>query len=160
MRWGAFVAAAPEIGALAAARVAADRLVLVGTLRRDGSPRITPVEAFVLGDELMLGMMRRSKKALDLLDDPRLAVHSATADPAGAEGDVKLYGRAVDVTDPALRTAYGDVLEERIQWRPPEPFHLFAVDIESAAFMRFGSEPLALRWTPNGGEVRLRHPDA
>jgi hypothetical protein len=159
MRWGAFVAAAPQIGALAAGRVAADRLVLVATLRADGSPRISPVEAFVVRDELLLGMMWRSRKALDLERDPRLAVHSASADPAGTEGDVKLYGRAIDVAEPALRIAYADVLEERIEWRPPEPFHLFAVDVESAGFMRFGPEPLALRWTPGGGEVRLRHPD-
>ena len=159
MRWGAFLAAAPELGALSAGRLAADRLVLVATLRRDGSPRISPVEAFVIPGELMLGMMWQSRKALDLLRDPRLAVHSATADPAGTEGDVKLYGRAVDVAEPALRTAYADVLEERIQWRPPEPFHLFAVDIEAAGVMRFGPAPLALRWTPEAGESRLRHPD-
>jgi len=159
MRWDAFVAVAPEIGPLADGRISADRLVLVGTLRRDGSPRISPVEAFVVRGELLLGMMWRSRKALDLLRDPRLAVHSATADPAGTEGDVKLSGRAFDVLDPALRTAYGDVLEERIQWRPPEPFHLFSVDVESAGYVRFGPEPLALRWTPGEGEVRLRHPD-
>jgi hypothetical protein len=159
MNWQTFVEAAPELGAFAEGRLAANRLVLAGTLRSDGSPRISPVEAFVVLDDLMLGMMWQSRKALDLVRDPRLVVHSATSDPGGTEGDVKLYGRALDVTDPALRTAYGDVLEERIQWRPPEPFHLFAVDVESAGFVRFGSEPVALRWSPDEGERRLRHPD-
>jgi hypothetical protein len=159
MRWAEFVRAAPQLGALAEERLAANRLVLVGTLRRDGSPRISPVEAFIVQGELMLGMMWRSKKALDLVRDPRLVVHSATADPAGTEGDVKLFGRAMDVSDPDLRTAYADVLEERIDWRPPEPFHLFAVEIESAAFIRFGPERQALRWTAAAGERRLRHPD-
>jgi Pyridoxamine 5'-phosphate oxidase len=159
MNWRAFVAAAPELGAFAEQRLAANRLVLVGTLRGDGAPRISPVEAFVVRDDLMLGMMWQSKKALDLVRDPRLVVHSATTDPAGTEGDLKLYGWALDVSDPALRSAYGDVLEERIQWRPPEPFHLFALAVESAGFVRFGPEPVALRWSPDDGERRLRHPD-
>ncbi len=46
---------------------------------------------------------RASRKALDLLRDPRLVVHSPTSDRAGTEGDFKLYGRAVDVPDPKRR---------------------------------------------------------
>jgi hypothetical protein len=153
------VHAAPRLGPLAESRLAANRLVLVGTLRRDGSPRVSPVEAFVVRDDLMLGMMWQSKKALDLVRDPRIVVHSAVVDPSGTEGDVKLSGRAANVTDPALRSAYADTLEERIRWRPPEPFHLFALDVESAAFMRFGPEPMALAWSGAGGERLLRHPD-
>jgi hypothetical protein len=73
-------------------------------------------------------------------------VHSATTDREGAEGDFKLYGQAVDVPDAAVRERYADVLEAKIDWRPPEPYHLFHVDIESAAYVSFGEGGYGLKW--------------
>ena len=51
-------------------------------------------------------------KALDLRRDPRVAIHSPSNDPDEAHpgawsGDAKLAGRAVEVTDPAVREAFG-----------------------------------------------------
>jgi Pyridoxamine 5'-phosphate oxidase len=160
VNWQAFEQAAPELAAIGTARIEKDRLVLVGTLRADGSPRISPVEAFIVDGELLLGMMWRSRKALDLLRDPRLVVHTPTCDPDGTEGDFKAYGRAVDVTDAALRARYADVLEARIDWRPSEPFHLFSEEVQSAGYIVFGKEPVAMRWNPSNGFSRIRHPDA
>jgi hypothetical protein len=40
--WGALEAAAPEIARLGRERLHAAGVALLGTLRRDGSPRITP----------------------------------------------------------------------------------------------------------------------
>jgi hypothetical protein len=109
--------------------------------------------------ELLLGMMWRSQKALDLLRDPRLAVHSAQCDREGTEGDFKLYGRVSDATDPDLRRRYGDVLQAKIDWRPEEPYHLFAVDVERAGYIRFGEGRRVLRWTPEAGTEGISHPD-
>ena len=50
--------------------------------------------------ELQLGMMWRSRKALDLMRDARCAVHSTTCDKDGSEGDFKVYGTAEHVLDP------------------------------------------------------------
>jgi hypothetical protein len=50
-------------------------------------------------------------------------------------------------------------LQERIDWRPSEPFHLFALDIESAGYIRFGDDRLVLRWNPERGPERIPHPD-
>ena len=44
-------------------------------------------------------------KALDLLRDPRVTVHSVVADRSGTEGEFKVYGRAEDVRDPADASA-------------------------------------------------------
>ena len=49
---------------------------MLGTLRADGSPRISPCEVDLVDGRLCFGMMWQSHKALDLLRDPRLAVHS------------------------------------------------------------------------------------
>ena len=149
---------APGLAALGLERFERSGLCLIGTLRADGSPRISPIEPFIVRGELMLGMMWQSRKALDLVRDPRIVVHSAVSNRDGSEGDFKLYGRVHDVPDPALRTAYGDTLFEKIDWRPEEPFHLFAVDVEQAAFIKFGEGHRALRWTPEGGEERIKHP--
>ncbi len=97
-------------------------------------------------------MMWQSPKAVDLLRDPRCAVHSCTSDRMGAEGDFKLYGRAVDVSEPELREAYRDAIRSRIDWAPDEPnYHLFAIDVESAGFVIFGDERYGLAWDPVGG---------
>jgi hypothetical protein len=120
---------------LAEARIDAEGLVLVGTLRRNGWPRISPVEPLIEDGTLYLGMMWRSRKALDLLADPRCVVHSVVRDKAGTEGDVKVYGRAVDVADADERERYCQALEARIGWRPEsDEFHLFAVDITEVGY--------------------------
>ena len=159
MNWESFVEAAPELAAMGRGRFDSTGLCLVGTIRMDGSPRISPCEIYVVDGSLMLGMMWRSKKAIDLLRDPRLAVHSTTCDREGTEGDFKLYGRAVEVPDPARRERYADALESKIQWRPPEPYHLFEIDIETAAYIEFGEGQQAMRFTRDRGFERIRHPD-
>lgn len=160
MRWEEFLDRAGELGELAKDRIAGQELCMLGTIRADGSPRISPCEVYVVDGELLLGMLWRSRKALDLLRDPRIAVHSVQCDKSGASGDVKLYGSVVDVTDLGLRTRYGDTLQAAIDWRPSEPYHLFALDIREAGYMSFGDAHRAMRWTERGGLDQLRHPDA
>ncbi|HMD46725.1 MAG TPA: pyridoxamine 5'-phosphate oxidase family protein [Acidimicrobiales bacterium] len=134
--WDDFVGAAPELAALSAERLEGPGLCLVGTLRRNGWPRISPVEPLVAHGRLYLGMMWQSKKALDLLADPRCVVHRVVTDAAGTEGDVKLYGRAAAVTDPGERERYAVALEARIGWRPEgEEWHLFALDLTEVGYV-------------------------
>jgi hypothetical protein len=153
MQWDEFVKACPEIGEQAQERFARDELVLLGTLRRDGWPRISPCEVDMAEGHLMLGMMWRSPKALDLRRDPRLAVHSVQCDRNAAQPDVKLYGRGVDITDPSLREAFREAIRARIHWAPDEPgFHLFTLDVSRAASVAFGSgEERVTAWDPNDG---------
>jgi hypothetical protein len=114
MRWEEFAAAAPELAGVGRELLERAGLCFLGTLRRNGWPRISPCEPFIVDGELMLGMMWQSRKARDLLRDPRLTLHNAHADRVGAEGDFKLYGRALDVTDPAQRERYAQTLKEKI----------------------------------------------
>jgi Pyridoxamine 5'-phosphate oxidase len=132
--WGDFRRAAPDLREVADARIGQAGLVLVGTLRANGWPRISPVEPLVVDDHLYLGMMWQSKKALDLLRDPRCVVHSATVDKAATDGDVKVYGTARAVDDPAVLGRYGEALFARIGWRPEGDFHLFAIDVVEVGY--------------------------
>lgn len=121
-------------------------MVMLGTLRKDGAPRISPVEVIFTEGQLYLGMMWRSKKALDLLRDPRCALHSATSNRDGSQGDFKVFGRAVEVNDAEERSRYCDALYEKIDWKPEEPeFHLFSIDIESATLIEFKDEKMTHR---------------
>jgi hypothetical protein len=153
MRWDEFTRAAPELAALGDERLRARELCLVGTLRRNGWPRITPVEPDFVDGELMLGMMWRSPKALDLLRDPRLVVHSVVTRRDGDEGDFKLYGRARQIDDPEVRARYRATIKERIDWEPEEPgYHLFAIEVESAGFVTFAPDDrYGLAWDPEQG---------
>jgi hypothetical protein len=156
VKWVEFERACPQIASLARDRFAKDELVMLGTLRSDGSPRISPCEIDIVAGHLFLGMMWRSKKALDLLRDPRCVVHSITRDRMGTEGDVKLYGRMTDVHEPELRRAYRAALKARTGWEPDEPeFHLFSMDVESAAYAIFGEDHHALAWSAADGLRRL-----
>ncbi|HXJ66802.1 MAG TPA: hypothetical protein VNN79_23840 [Actinomycetota bacterium] len=153
MRWSEFTSACPEIAELARKRFVRDELVLLGTVTRDGWPRISPCELDFVGDELMMGMMWRSPKALDLLRGSPLVVHSVQADRHATDPDIKLMGRGVEVTDPPAREAYRDAIRARIDWAPEEPnFHVFALDVERAAVLSFADERETVTlWDPQSG---------
>ncbi len=139
--WGEFAGEEPGLAALGEAQFARTGLALVGTLRRDGWPRISPVEPFIVDAQLYLGMMWRSVKALDLRRDPRCVVHSTVWDRAGTEGEFKVYGRAVEVVDREERRRFGDAVFTAIGFRPEEPdYHCFAVAIESVVFSQLRGE--------------------
>lgn len=74
---------APDLATMAEERFGVTGLSLVATLRRDGWPRISPVEPRVFEGQLYLGMMPRSMKSLDLERDDRCLVHSTVSDKDG-----------------------------------------------------------------------------
>jgi hypothetical protein len=161
MRWQDFVNACPEIAGRADERFRRQELCMVGTIRADGSPRISPCELDHAEGHLILGMMWRSRKALDLLRDPRCVLHSCTTDRMGTEGDAKIYGIAEDVQEPGLRQAYRDAVKRRIDWAPDEPnFHAFAIDVRSAGFITFEDPKVVVTWDPERGTRTLPFPDA
>ena len=160
MRWDEFAIACPEIADLAEKRFRKDELVMLGTIRPDGSPRISPCEVDFAAGRLFLGMMWRSKKALDLLRDPRLAVHSVPSDKMNPGGDVKLYGVVVDERDQHVRELFREEIRRRIDWAPDEPdYHLFSLEVERAGYMVFGDERFGLAWDPIAGLRRWSIPE-
>ena len=145
--WDEVAASAPDLAGRARVLFDAHRHKVLATLRKDGSPRVSGIEANFSRGDLWLGMMPGSRKALDLRRDPRLALHCATVDPpddpAKFEGDAKLAGRAEEITDPArvraIVTAEGQAAGEA----PPEPgsFHLFRVEVTELVLIRVGDPP-------------------
>ena len=135
MIWEDFKRETPELAAAGEERFERTGLVLVATLRNNGWPRISPVEPLITDGQLYLGMMWRSRKALDLLRDARCTVHNTISNRDASEGEFKVYGRAIEIQDLGIRQRYCDALYEEIGLKPEEPgYHLFSIDIESAAF--------------------------
>ena len=133
--WGQFAESDPALASLGKAQFGRTGLALVGTLRRDGWPRISPVEPFIADGQLFLGMMRRSVKARDLLRDPRCVVHSTMCDKNGTEGEFKVYGQAREVNDPDELRIFGDAVYEAIGLRIEDvEGHCFAIGVESVVF--------------------------
>jgi hypothetical protein len=159
MRWSHFEAAVPRLAALGRDRLLDPGVVLVGTIRRDGSPRISPVEPFVFEGQLLLSMLWRSQKAADLLGDPRVLVHSVVTSRDGDDGEFKVRGRCRAEEDPDVVARYADAVSAALGWRPDAGrVHLFSVDIGSVAYLRYDSatgDQLTVLW-PDGREFVRR----
>jgi len=158
MRWTDLQERQPRLGQLSHDRLLSPGVLLVVTIRKDGTPRLSPVEPFVHDGELWLSMMLGSRKAADLRRDPRVLVHSVITSPNGEEGEVKLRGTAQPRDDAQEQQRYADAVSASLPWSPDVgKFHLFVVDIEQATYIRYdnatGDQHLAI-WPPGKEFVR------
>ena len=109
--WQDVERAVPEFARRVQALFDAHRHKTIATLRADGSPRISGIEAAFDDGELVFGSMPSARKGADLRRDPRFALHSATIDPVeGSEaqwpGEAKIAGRAI-ATGPSTEGSDG-----------------------------------------------------
>ena len=98
--WAEFEAAQPEFATRVRKLMRSRKHLTMATLRRDGSPRISGTEVQFAGDQLQIGSMPGAVKAMDLLRDPRVAIHGPTHDPAKSgtwRGEAKISGRAIEM---------------------------------------------------------------
>jgi hypothetical protein len=110
--WRDVELAEPEFAQRVRALFDAHRHKTIATVRADGSPRISGIEAAFEDGELVFGSMPNARKGADLRRDPRFALHSATVDPVeGSEaqwpGEAKISGRAM-AAGPVTGGADGD----------------------------------------------------
>ena len=152
MRWSELERAQPGLARLGKERLVAPGVLLVATVRRDGTPRLSPVEPYVLDGELWLSMLWQSTKAADLLRDPRILVHSIITNREGGEGEFKIRGTARAEDDPEVRGRYAQAVTADLGWTPtPGQFHLFAVSLDQVTLIRYdnatGDQHVAM-WPP------------
>ena len=124
MTWQEFARQNPELATLGEERPDRNGLVMLATLRKNGWPRISPVEPLFFSGQLYLGMMR----------DPRCSIHDAVPHRHAGEGEFKVYGHAREITDLGERERLAEAMSHRIGIRPEGlELHHFAIDIQSAA---------------------------
>lgn len=145
--WRQFRDEAPELAAIVHAQLTATKHHVLATLRADGSPRVSGTEVDFDGDHLTLGSMPGARKAHDLQRDPRYALHDNPGDGSMSVPDVKISGRAVEVTGPEFETYQA----ARTAGLPPGPFHLFRLGLEDVVLAGVND-------TRTGMEIRLWRP--
>ncbi|WP_455353290.1 pyridoxamine 5'-phosphate oxidase family protein [Streptomyces sp. SYSU K217416] len=156
MDWGDFQQVAPDIAARAHAAFERFGFALVGTIRRDGTPRISPVEVHVVRHQLMLVMIAGSHKARDLARDPRLVLQTPVTNAGNPECEIKLHGHVTEV-DETQREATADAIEETSGWRPQGTWHFFTLTLDSASCIEWNEDEMTLkRWDQAHG---LRPPE-
>ncbi|MFJ7154855.1 pyridoxamine 5'-phosphate oxidase family protein [Streptomyces sp. NPDC101118] len=152
--WAVFEKEEPVFAAAVRARYAQYPHHVLATLRADGSPRVAGLNVEIRGGELWLGMMPGSRKALDLQRDPRFALHSNPGpDDTMPDGDVRISGRAVEITDPPELHRYAEETGE------PHPFHLFRADLTEVVHIAVDAdadELVITTWHPGTGRHVLR----
>jgi general stress protein 26 len=142
--WSEFEAAAPELAARVRERLDAHRHKTLATIRADGSPRISGIEAQVEDGDLWIGSMWKARKAEDLKRDPRFALHSGSDEPTEWSGDAKLAGVAEEITDPEVRKARHASKES----------HLYRLDLREVSTVGLDDARKHLVidvWTPDKG---------
>src|SRR6478672_7193493 len=134
--WSEFSRAAPRIAEIFGRRHAATgNLCMLGTIRPDGFPRISPMEPRFFDGELWIGGMPGTAKFRDLVADPRFTLHTATVDTNVGDGDAKVWGTVEDVLDQDLHRRYADALfaETGFDLRGDRFEHLFRTGLVGAA---------------------------
>ncbi|MEY9872051.1 hypothetical protein ABH931_001525 [Streptacidiphilus sp. MAP12-33] len=112
--WQDVERAEPEFAGRVRGLFDAHRHKTIATLRADGAPRISGIEAAFEDGELVFGSMPDSRKGADLRRDPRFALHSATVDPKEGEeaawpGEAKISGVVrLDGTGESGEQPHGD----------------------------------------------------
>jgi hypothetical protein len=145
----------PEFAELLIQRFAADKHVLLATLRADGSPRISGTEVTVIEGVWWVGSMPHSRKSADMRRDGRIALHSAPQPAAEGMtlGDAKIAGTVVDCSETEDQEMFVRVLtDERGTPPPPGPFDLFRIDIREASIVRVAGDELVIdSWSASTG---------
>ncbi|WP_090931198.1 pyridoxamine 5'-phosphate oxidase family protein [Nonomuraea jiangxiensis] len=151
--WREFDRQAPELAAVARRLMEAYRHKVLASLRKDGSPRVSGIETSFRDGELWTGSMSHAVKAADLRRDPRMAIHVTSKAPEGAdpsewEGDLKLAGRAVEVTDPQVLASFE---------LPEADSHLFRIELTEVAWTRVEGDELVIdAWSEGVGARQIR----
>jgi len=139
--WGEFEEAAPELAKAARERIERHGFMLLGTIRRDRTPRISPVEVRLVRGELAVCFVRGSTKQLDVQRDPRVVLHSPMLHSDDPNEELKLRGRLVEVADADLRMAAA-------LWTPPPELDIYVLRLDSVALVEWSKGDMSVRrWT-------------
>ena len=153
--WADFEEADPQLAESVRSRLESHRHVVMASLRADGSPRLSGMEAPVRSGHLWLAMTPGSRKAADLARDPRFSLHSAPDTHRLPKGDARLEGVAVPA-DPDQEAEFIEGHHHHLE--DPSMMVLFTALISRVVLVRVADNTLLIEsWTPSGGRTSQRH---
>jgi hypothetical protein len=138
---------------------------VLGTIRRDGSPRLSGADPYFHDGQLCIWSMPRARKGQDLRRDPRVAVHSIPWDSRklrdGAadvgEADAKVSGTAALVSDAGALSAFRVWLRSERGVEQLEDWDLFTIDIDALTVISVDNGQLVVeRWSTAEGRQTIR----
>jgi hypothetical protein len=155
--WSSFIAAAPELAADVRQTLERYGFAFVGTVRRDGSPRISPVEVHILGGQLFVVLIPHTAKAHDLDRDARVTLQTPISSASDPGVEVKLRGRALSVLDSDERASMAASVAATSGWQPGDQWRYCELLLSSVALLDWVEGDMLLqRWTADHG---LRVPE-
>lgn len=158
--WNELTERAPRIARIFTRRhAAAGNLCMLATLRKDGFPRISPIEPRVFEGELWIAGMPKTTKFFDLARDPRFCLHTATVDTHVSDGDAKLWGVVHDVQDLGLHQRFAEDLyaQTGFDLRGEEFKPFYAADITGASAVEVADGHMDVTvWKPGEAERVVR----
>lgn len=155
MNWADVRQSIPELAADAEESFRLGNHKTLATVDAEGAPRISAVEAYFIDDDLWVASIWGTPKAQDLNRDPRMALHSWSADPEIWMGDAKVRGTADEVTDAAAYARFA----EAAGTSPPGRFHLFRILLTEVVVLRLNAPERMIevrRWSPGSSIVETR----
>jgi hypothetical protein len=148
LTWEQFEKAAPEMARFGAQRMS-ERVMYLGTVRKDGYPRVHPFTPFVSSGHLYAFMEPSSPKGHDIERDGRYVIHSLVKDMNGTDGEFTVTGRARPVSDSSTR-------KEAVKgcpYTPADRYVLFEFYVEECLTNHYANgEPQFSRWKEPGSK--------
>ena len=123
---------------------------IIATIRADGSPRVSGIEAQFTDGELTFGSMPDARKGADLRRDPRFAMHGPSPDPPADNvswaGDAKIAGRAVPV---------GEVPDDQDGDQEGQQYRADISEVVITHLNESATKLVIETWRPGGGVRRV-----
>jgi general stress protein 26 len=142
MSWKTLEDQQPDLAAFGVERLNG-KVAYLGTVRKDGSPRVHPMTPIIGQGHLFVFMEPTSPKGHDLQRDGRYAMHCSVSDNSGASGEFLLTGQAHLVADPQLRALAVGLAS----YTPAERYILFEFELETAASTTYpDDQPVRRSW--------------
>jgi len=152
--WGQFEEQVPDFAERIRLRFESHIHAVLATLRQDGSPRLSGMEAPIRDGHLWLGMMPGSLKAADLHRDPRFSLHSSLDTEELPFGDARIDGQAVAASPEEVDLF---VAGHRVPIEDPSVMVLFTARISRTTLTRVeGQELLIETWALAEGLREIR----
>lgn len=119
---------------------------VLGTVRLDGSPRLSGINVFFNDGRLWFGSMASARKVDDIRRDSRVAFYSATLDEHMNGGDASISGTARPLSAETVSV-----------WRPESPTDgdFFEVDIIRLHLVEVVAEELVVSMWDNARGLRI-----
>jgi hypothetical protein len=156
---------APDLADRVRAVFSSTTNAVLGTLRRDGSPRLSGADAYFQDGQLRIWSMPGARKGQDLRRDPRVALNSIPWDSrrlrdgavdVGA-ADAKVSGTTGLVSDAAERSGFRAWLGSERGSEPPDDWDLFTIDIDTLTVVFVDDGQLVVdRWSTTDGRHTTR----